>query len=132
MPADIAEHIHHQVGAPIDDLRNVGEVRMGIDEPTKLHDALDARQIIERGGALRDQRDATKARGGLSGGKVEVIAQPPGDKAVRSVRHLTGDEEVRTAAHKRHIIRDSFHRRGQLYAKSGKAGLGQAHRRSLG
>src|SRR4029077_6554544 len=63
MPAGIAEHLDHQIGGAVDDLRHVGEIGCAVDEPAEPQAAADAVEIAAGGDAqMRDDVEGAEAR----------------------------------------------------------------------
>ena len=48
---DVAEHLDHQIGSAVDDLRHVGELGRAVDEAAQLHDAAHPVEIAAAGDA---------------------------------------------------------------------------------
>src|SRR6185312_15288442 len=63
MAPGIAEHLDHQVGGAVDDLRLLGEARHGVDEAAEPDDTQDAVEIaVERASRLGEEVQAAEPR----------------------------------------------------------------------
>jgi hypothetical protein len=78
VPSDFAEHLFHQLGCAVGDLRLIGEVAGRIDEHAQLHDPLDAIEASKRLLHLGDQHQPAKARGLRAIFEVAILAEPAG------------------------------------------------------
>src|SRR5207244_887703 len=58
MAAGVAEHLDQQVGAAVDDLRLIGELRDGVDHAEQLHHVIDAVERAERVARRRQEPEA--------------------------------------------------------------------------
>lgn len=123
----VTEDLNHEVGASIDDLRNVCEVWRAGDEATEFYDAFDAAEIANGGFALGQQVDAALARGVLAGGEFHVFAKAAFDDAIWCGADLTGHEQHIAADNEGDVICDGGHWRWQPYAQLVEFGFGRAH-----
>src|SRR5665213_248120 len=124
MTPGIAQHLDHQVGAAVDDLRLLDEIRQRVDEAVDAQALLDAVEIaVERRLDMRQDIEAADARRRLAVGLRDGAAELA-DEARLAVplRQLARDEEDIAAAGegrpcRRHVIRLRPGRLGQLDLK---------------
>src|SRR6202044_1469287 len=94
MTPRFAEHLDHEVGAAVDDLRMVPEFRLRVNHAEKLDHCLDARKLADRRFGDREQLQAGEARRFVTLLDGSVLAEAPDhETAVRALRPLAGEEE---------------------------------------
>src|ERR1700690_2955948 len=94
MAPGFAEHLDHEVGAAVDHLGMIAEIRLGVDHAEKLDQSLDAREVADRGFGDCEQLQAREARRFVALLDGSVLAQTPDhETAVRALRPLPGEEE---------------------------------------
>src|ERR1700722_20055503 len=94
MAPRFAEHLDHEIGATVNDLGMVAEIRLGVDHAEKLDHCLDARKLADRRFGDREQLQAGEARRFVALLDGSVLAEAPDhETAVRALRPLAGEEE---------------------------------------
>ena len=110
MAPDVAEHLDQKVGATVDNLGMVAEVRLSVDHAEELDHRLDARKLAERGLSDREQLQAREPRRFIALLDRGMLTETPDhETTVRALRPLPGKIEKIARQTIGHVIR---HRRG--------------------
>src|ERR1700751_3201382 len=133
MPAGIAKDLHEQIGAAIDDLRRIVEVRGGIDHAKELDDKIDAVERAERitHGGQQAQADQPRAPVALLNANVDAkfagqlftigvagaLASEIKNVSGEPVRQVIGDRFAELRQHNSELLQARFRTHDHLLLK---------------
>ena len=86
MPPGITQHLDQQIGAAVDDLRVIGEVRFRIDHAEQLDDGLDAAEFAES--RFRDGQQIEPGQAGILIGLFDGRIAAEATRTVGAVRRF--------------------------------------------